>query len=82
MKFSGKVANGITKKMIKFWWRYMSSMRIRMIRIHIAILIRRALAEVCGVPVLLVLTVVILILCKILEIVNAGSFITQLAKMF
>jgi len=51
MKFSGKVGNGPMNKMIKFWWR--SGSRIRK-RIRIAILVRRALAEVCTAPVLLV----------------------------
>jgi len=40
----------------KFWWRSVSEMvaiRIR-IRIHIGTLVRRALAEVCSIPVLLV----------------------------
>ena len=54
MKFSGKVGNGpINKIMIKFWWRSGSGIRIR-IRIRIATLVRRALAEVCTDPVLLV----------------------------
>jgi len=41
------------KQTAKFWWR--SGLRIRIrIRIRIATLIKRALAEVCTVPVLLV----------------------------
>ena len=48
MKFSGKVGNG---PMNKFWSRYGSGIRIR---IRIATLVRRALAEVCTVPVLVV----------------------------
>jgi len=39
-----------SEQMVKFWWR--SGSRIR-IRIRIATLVRRALAEVCTVPVLL-----------------------------
>jgi len=39
---------------IKFWWRPGSQIRI-LIRVGIATLVRRALAEVCTVPVLLVL---------------------------
>jgi len=48
MKFSRKVGNGQLNK-IKFWWRSGSGIRIR-----IATLVRRALADVCTVPVLLV----------------------------
>jgi len=46
MKFSGKVGNEQMNK-IKFWWRFGS-------RIRIATLVRRALAEICTVSVLLV----------------------------
>jgi len=42
-----------TEQPVKFWWRSSSRIRIR-IRIRIATLIRRALAEVCTVPVLVV----------------------------
>jgi len=41
------------EQMIKFWWRSGSRIWIR-IRIRIATLVRRVLAEVCTVPVLLV----------------------------
>ena len=50
MKFSGKVGN---EQVIKFWWRSGSRIRIQ-IQIRIATLIRRALAEVCTIPVPLV----------------------------
>jgi len=40
------------EQMIKFWWRFGSRIRID-IRIRIATLVSRALAEVCIVPVLL-----------------------------
>ena len=43
------------EQLIKFWWR--SGSRI-WIRICIATLVRRALAEVCTVPMLLVIVVV------------------------
>ena len=45
------------EQMIKFWWQSRSRIRIRIrirIRFCIATLVRRALAEVCTVPVLLV----------------------------
>jgi len=42
-----------SEQMIKFWWRSESRMNIR-IRIRIATPVRRTLAEVCTVPVLLV----------------------------
>jgi len=48
MKFSGKVGNA-NEQTIKFWWQSVS-----WIRICIVTLLRRALAEVCTVPVLLV----------------------------
>jgi len=41
------------EQMTKFWWRYGSWIRIQ---IHIVTLVRRALAEVCTVSVLLVKT--------------------------
>jgi len=49
------------EQMIKFWWRSGSGIRIRIwirirIRIRVATLVRRALAEVCTVPVLVVET--------------------------
>jgi len=44
-----------SEQMIKFWWRSESGINIRIrIRIRIATLVRRTLAEVCTVPVLLV----------------------------
>jgi len=48
------------EQMVKFWWRSGSQIRIRFriwigIRIRTATLVRRALVEVCTVPVLLVL---------------------------
>ena len=43
-----------SEQIVKFWWRSGSPICIR-IRIRIATLVRRALAEVCTVPVLLVL---------------------------
>jgi len=49
MKFSGNVGN---EQMIEFWWQSVS-----WIQIHIAQVVRHALAEVCTVPVLLVVTV-------------------------
>ena len=58
MKFSGKVGN---EQMVKLRWRFGSRIRIR-IRIRIATLIRRALAEVCTVPVLLVIIIIIIII--------------------
>jgi len=48
----------VNEQMIKFWWRSESVIRIGIqirIRICIATLVRRALVEVCTVPVLLVL---------------------------
>jgi len=42
------------EQMIKFWWRSGSGIRIR-IRLQIVTLVRHALAEVCTLPVLLVL---------------------------
>jgi len=42
----------ISKQMIKFWWRSRSGIRIW---ICIATLVRRALAEVCTLPVLLII---------------------------
>jgi len=58
--FQGRLAMGqpINRQllMIKFWWRIGSRIPIRIwIRIPIATLVRRALAEVCTVPELLVL---------------------------
>jgi len=47
------------EQMIKVWWR--SESRIR-IRIHIMTLVRRGLAEVCTVPVLLIFAVLLLLL--------------------
>ena len=45
-----------SQQMVKFWWRSGSRIGIRIqIRIHIAMLVRCALVEVCTVPVLLVL---------------------------
>jgi len=49
-----------SEQMIKFWWRSGSRIRVRIrIRIPHATLIRRALAEVCTVPVLLVLDLLV-----------------------
>jgi len=44
------------EQMVKFWWRSGLRIRIRIygIRIRSAILVRRALAEICTVPVFLV----------------------------
>jgi len=50
MKFSGKVGSEPMKKIIKFLWRSGSGSG----SIRIATLVRRALAEVCTVPVLVV----------------------------
>ena len=44
--------------MIKFWWRSGSGIRIR-IRLQIVTLVRHALAEVCTVPVVLVVIIII-----------------------
>jgi len=63
MKFSGKVGNGPMNKRLNLGTVHTSAkarltsvaIRIRIkIRIRIATLVRRALAEVCTVPVLLV----------------------------
>jgi len=58
--FQRKLAVGHWKKMVKFWWRYGWEIRIR-IRICIATPIKRASAEVCTVPVLLVVVVVFVV---------------------
>jgi len=47
--FHGRLAMA-GEQMIKFWWRSGSQIRIRVVT-----LVRRALAEVCTVPVLLVI---------------------------
>jgi len=53
MKFSAKLGNGPVNKMTKFWWRSGSRIWIKIrIRLRIATLVRRALAEVCNIPVL------------------------------
>jgi len=55
MKFSGKFGNRASEQMTKFCRRSGSRIRIQIwIRICIETLVRRALTEVCTVPVLLV----------------------------
>jgi len=51
MKFSGKIANGPMNKRLNFGGNPIRD------RIHIVTLVKRALAEVCTVPVLVILNV-------------------------
>ena len=53
------------EQMIKFWRRSGSGIWIRIrIRIRIAILVRHALAEVCTVPALLVIHIIIVVIAN------------------
>jgi len=63
MKFSGKVCNR-QWTMIKFWWRSGHGSGSRSV-IRIATVVRRALAEVCTVPVLLVINIIITFLHRV-----------------
>jgi len=64
MKVSGKVWQwAIEQHTIKFWWRSGSRIRIRIfirIGIRIATLVRRTLAEVCTISVLLVIIIILI----------------------
>jgi len=52
------------EQMIKFWWRSGSHIRIQ-IWIRIVTTVKRALAEVCTVPMLLIVTVIYTLYCSI-----------------
>jgi len=57
MKFPGKVGKWANEQMVKFWWRSRTDLPDG--GTDIATLVRRALAEVYTVPVLLVITIII-----------------------